>query len=383
MKFTAALILSAVSLSAADLNLPSSNLVTHEWGTFTSVAGVHGAPVAWAPLNGPADLPCFVERMGTQNLKWFTGLVRMETPVLYFYAQRPTTLSVHVDFPKGWITEWYPQAARVGKNDFPNSFLPGYGYRNGSIGWDSVQVLPGENLQFPGSKGESHYYAARETDSAPLRIRQQQEKLIFYRGIGSFQAPLWPQYLSDGKLEIRNVGDQPIPLAIVFENRGSKLGYRVVRGILDIVNVEPPGMTAEMTGNLTQLRQQLAEELVKGGLYKKEALAMVETWHDSWFEEGTRVFYIYPRAGVDAVLPLKITPAPDAIERVFVGRVEVLSPWTRETIQTASDQRDMATLKKFGRFLEPFAAQMNAKTSFMQQAENEIRQAASGKACVE
>jgi len=101
MKFTAALILSAVSLSAADLNLPSSNLVTHEWGTFTSVAGVHGAPVAWAPLNGPADLPCFVERMGTQNLKWFSGLVRMETPVLYFYAQRPTTLSVHVDFPKG------------------------------------------------------------------------------------------------------------------------------------------------------------------------------------------------------------------------------------------------------------------------------------------
>jgi hypothetical protein len=368
MKFTTALILSAVSLSAADLSLPASNVVTHEWGTFTSVAGEHGQPVAWAPLNGPADLPCFVERMGTANLKWFSGLVRMETPVLYFYAQRPTTLSVHVDFPKGWITEWYPQAARVGKNDPPNSFEPGYGYRNGSIGWDSVQVLPGENLQFPGSKGESHYYAARETDSAPLRIRQQQEKLIFYRGIGSFQAPLWPKYLSDGKLEIRNIGDQPIPLAIVFENRGAKLGYRMVRGISDIVNVDPP----EMTGDLTQLRQQLAAELVGFGLYKKEALAMVETWHDSWFEEGTRVFYIYPRAGVDAVLPLKITPAPDAIERVFVGRVEVLSPWTRQTIQAAADSQDLATLKKFGRFLEPFVTQMRTqvagKTAFIIQA---------------
>jgi len=383
MNFTAALILSAVSLSAADLSLPSSNVITHEWGTFTSVAGAHGAPVSWAPLNGPADLPCFVERMGTQNVKWFSGLVRMETPVLYFYAQRPTTLSVHVDFPKGWITEWYPQAARIGKNDFPNSFEPGYGYRNGSIDWDSVQVLPGENLQFPGSKGASHYYAARETDAAPLRIRQQQEKLIFYRGIGSFQAPLWPTYLSDGKLEIRNIGDQPIPLAIVFENRGAKLGYRMVRGISDIVNVEPPEMTAEMTGNLAQLRQQLAEELVASGLYKKEALAMIETWHDSWFEEGTRVFYIYPRAGVDTVLPLKIIPVPDAIERVFVGRVEVLSPWTRETIQAASDLQDMATLKKFGRFLEPFAVQMNAKSSFMQQAQVEISRAASGKACVE
>ena len=153
----------------------------------------------------------------------------------------------------------------------------------------------------------------------------------------------------------------------------------MVRGISDIVNVDPP----EMTGNLAQVRQQLADELVGFGLYKKEALAMVETWHDSWFEEGTRVFYIYPRAGVDAVLPLKITPAPEAVERVFVGRVEVLSPWTRQTIQTAADAQDFATLKKFGRFLEPFATQMHAKSSFMQQAENEIRQAASGEACVE
>jgi hypothetical protein len=379
MRFATALVLSAMSLSAADLSLPSSNLVTHEWGTFTSVAGEHGAPVAWAPLSGPADLPCFVERLGTENLKAFAGLVRMETPVLYFYAQRPTTLSVHVDFPKGWITEWYPQAARIGKDGPPNSFAAGYAYRNGSIGWDAVQVLPGENLQFPGSKGASHYYAARETDSAPLRIRQQQEKLIFYRGIGSFQAPLWPKYLNDGKLEIRNIGDQPVPLAIVFENRGDRLGYRVIREVSDIVNADPP----EMTGNLAELRQLLAGELVKSGLYKKEALAMIETWRDSWFEEGTRVFYIYPRAGVDAVLPLKISPAPDAIERVFVGRVEVLSPWTRQTIQTASDQQDIASLKKFGRFLDSFVAQMNGRSLFLQQAQAEIFRGASGKACVE
>ena len=379
MKFTLALILSAVSLSAADLSLPASNVVTHEWGTFTSVAGEHGAPVAWAPLSGPADLPCFVEHLGTENLKGFAGLVRMETPVLYFYSPRPVTLSVHVDFPKGWITEWYPQAARIGKENPPNSFSPGYAYRNGSIGWDSVEVLPDGNLPFPGSKGASHYYAARETDSAPLRIRQQQEKLIFYRGIGSFQAPLWPKYLGNSKIEIRNVGDQPVPLAIVFENRGDKLGYRVIREVSDIVNVDPP----EMTGNLAQLRKLLAGELVKSGLYEKEALAMIETWRDSWFEEGARVFYIYPRAGVDAVLPLKITPVPDAVERVFVGRVEVLSPWTRQTIQTASDAKDMATLKKFGRFLDSFVAQMHLRTNFVQQAQQEIFRSASGKTCVE
>ncbi|MCU1337134.1 MAG: hypothetical protein JWO19_2715 [Bryobacterales bacterium] len=375
MKFTATFvttfILSAVSSTAADL-------VTHEWGTFTSVAGGNGAPVAWAPLNGPADLPCFVERLGG-NYKAFAGLVRMETPVLYFYSPRPVTLSVHVDFPKGWITEWYPHADKIGKDEFPHSFAPGYGYRNGGINWNSIQVLPGENLKFPGSKGASHYYAARDTDAAPLRIGNQQEKLIFYRGIGSFQAPLWPKYLSDGKIEIRNTGDQPIPLAIVFENRGAQLGYRVIRGIQYVVNVDPP----EMTGNLAQLREQLAGELVEFGLYKKEALAMIETWHDSWFEEGTRIFYVYPRAQVDALLPLQIQPAPDAIARVFVGRVEVLSPWTRQTIQNAADTRDMATLKKFGRFLDPFVAQMHAQTSFVQQADAEISGAANTGACVQ
>lgn len=375
MKFTTlatALMFSAVGSFAADV-------VTHEWGTFTSVAGEHGAPVSWAPLNGPADLPCFVQRLSTENLKSFFGLVRMETPVLYFYAPRPVTLSVHVDFPKGWITEWYPEARSVGKAEAPGSFADGMGYRGGQIDWPSVQVMPGENLAFPGSKGASHYYAARETDSAALRIGNQQEKLIFYRGIGSFQAPLWPQYTPDGKIEIRNTGDQPIPLAIVFENRGGQLGYRLVRNIQYLTQVDPP----EMSGDLAQLRQQMVAELVEFGLYRKEALAMVETWHDSWFEEGTRVFYIYPRAQVDAVLPLKITPAPDEMTRVFVGRVEILSPWTRQTIQTATDKKDFATLKTFGRFLEPFARQMGTRSPFMNQAQSEIAQSASRAACVQ
>ena len=30
---------------------------------------------------------------------------------------------------------------------------------------------------------------------------------------------------------------------------------------------------------------------------------MVETWRDSWFEEGARLIYIMPSRSVDAVLP--------------------------------------------------------------------------------
>jgi len=342
--FTGAVILSAAQPDA---------LVAHEWGTFTSVADESGNPVEWAPWLGPSDLPCFVERMAGKNWKVIlSGLVRMETPVLYFYSTRPVTLSVHVDFPQGWITEWYPKATVTAGNQ----------YNNGRIGWKSVEVLPGANLEFPTAAGDSHYFYARNTDSAPLRVADQQEKLLFYRGIGGFRVPVRPKFSSDGQLEIRNTGPDPIPLAIVFENHAGKIGYRVVHGIADAVTVDPP----EMTGDLRQLRQDLAGELAGFGLYKKEAEAMVETWRDSWFEDGTRVLYVYPRKQVDALLPLSIDPKPAATNRVFVGRVEVLSPWTQQTIRTAMSGGDVATLTKFGRFLNPFLDQMrraNPKTA--------------------
>ena len=38
------------------------------------------------------------------------------------------------------------------------------------------------------------------------------------------------------------------------------------------------------------------------------------------------MFWIVPRAFTDRVLPIKITPAPDTLERVLVGRTEVLTP---------------------------------------------------------
>ena len=85
---------------------------------------------------------------------------------------------------------------------------------------------------------------------------------------------------------------------------------------------------------------------------------MVETWADSWFTEGSRVLYIVPRATVDSLLPLTIAPAPVEIQRVFVGRVEVLSPRTKETLKHALGTGDGETLTAFGRFLEPFFAQI-------------------------
>jgi hypothetical protein len=82
---------------------PVSPVTVREWGTFTSVAGIDGESVAWAPLRAASDLPCFVHSIGPD--KYWPGLIRMETPVDYFYTQTPARVSVHVAFPGGRV-EW-------------------------------------------------------------------------------------------------------------------------------------------------------------------------------------------------------------------------------------------------------------------------------------
>lgn len=229
----------------------------------------------------------------------------------------------------------------------------------GGIAWDKVELLPGNSETFPTERKVSHYFAARATDAVPVRVGKEQEKLLFYRGVGNFAPPLSVRYPGDGKIELRNTGSDPIPFAIAFENQNGTVGYRVVRDLKGEVSINPPATD----GNIATLHNELAKELIAAGLYEKEAAAMIETWRDSWFEPGTRVFYVMPRAQVDAVLPLKIDPAPANVARVFVGRVEVLSPWTERQITDANQRQDVATLKKFGRFLEPFAVQMRLTAS--------------------
>lgn len=75
------------------------------------------------------------------------------------------------------------------------------------------------------------------------------------------------------------------------------------------------------------LAADMVQALKAEGLYEKEALAMVKTWRDSWFiEQGTRLFYLLPQEKTDELLPLTITPRPDEVVRVMVGRLEIMRP---------------------------------------------------------
>jgi hypothetical protein len=95
--------------------------------------------------------------------------------------------------------------------------------------------------------------------------------------------------------------------------------------------------------------------LISQGLHADEAHAMLETWKTSWFEEGSRLFYLVPSNFVDSVLPLSISPVPSEITRVFVGRLELITPATEQAVESAFAT---ATLAKYSRFLEPILQTM-------------------------
>jgi len=340
-----------------------SSLTAHEWGTFTSIAGSDGRAVEWSPLTGSTDLPAFVEHFRDPGFKLgLRGTVRMETPVLYFYDSREETVSVNVAFSKGVITEWYPHASRVEPtaNSLYNPILR-QASGSGSIAWDSVTLAPSGRPEFPREDRNNHYFAARMTSSTPLRVKtasgEQQEKFLFYRGVSAFSVPLSATMDTDGKLRVKNHGDQEISTTILFERRGEKVGYRISGSLKEEVILDMP----ELNSTIDDLGRDLEGILVAQGLYQDEAHAMVETWRDSWFEEGSRLLYIVPPAFVKAVLPLSIKPAPAQTVRVFVGRLELVTPATEKAVETAFAAQDTATLKAYGRFLEPILATMIKK----------------------
>jgi hypothetical protein len=140
-----------------------------------------------------------------------------------------------------------------------------------------------------------------------------------------------------------------IPNAILFERRGSRVGFRILGPVTDQVSLAPPFLDS----SLESLFSDLEGMLIAQGLLADEAHAMLETWKSSWFEEGSRVLYIVPRSFVDSVLPLTITPAPAQLTRVFVGRLELITPATQEAVLSAFAANDRVTLARYGRFLEP------------------------------
>ncbi len=354
---TVVLLAASTLLTGGSLPSPQSSnntpVIVHEWGTFTSVAADDGTAVQWVPRQAPSELPCFVERLQLQIKGYLPGTVRMETPVLYFYAQAQTSVDVGVRFRQGLLTEWYPKAQATPTSlDTPASLGA---YRRpefeGSLSWSGVTITPDANADFRTEPGASHYYQARNTDAAPLRVGSQTERFLFYRGVGMFPPPIQTTLDDKGRVSVTSSGSVPIGDVVLFENHGGNMSYRLGHATTGRLTLDMPDLDEQPAG----LAATLEDILVKQGLYRKEAAAMVSTWSESWFEEGTRLFYFMPQSKVDEILPLQIRPEPASIVRAFVGRMELLTPAARENLEKAIMVSDTGAMLKYGRFLQPFA----------------------------
>jgi hypothetical protein len=364
--FSAATIL----MAANTISTQPSDLTVHEWGTFTSVAGEDGSAMDWDALGCRDDLPGFVNDFGYRGFKWqLTGTVRMETPVLYFYSSRELDAHVKVAFPHGLITEWYPHAEY---EVYQRSRIDGSMRRlaanlngidtslrsvSGGIEWKSIKIQPDVSPALQIESGASRYYAARATDATPITVGDQHEKFLFYRGVGRFPVPFSVRVAGDGKIVVENRGHDTVPIAILFENRGGRLGYRNAGAIADAVTLDRPSLD----GSLAVLRHDLETALIAQGLFPREAQAMVETWRDSWFEEGSRLIYIVPSRAIDAALPLQVEPVPSQTARVFVGRIELVTPETQRAVEEAMAKGDWSTMDRYQRFLGPILQRISAE----------------------
>jgi hypothetical protein len=329
---------------------PDGRFVVHEWGTFTAVAGEDGSHLDWLPLSGPSDLPDFVYtvedldpdawRETACRSKSCTGTVRMETPVLYFHAPEEMVVEVSVRYPSGTITEWYPRARA-----------------EGLLSWGQVRVLPGATPRLPHDGSASHYYPARETSAAALKVcsdkGDQWEKVLFYRGVGQDPLPLRVS-VSERGVHVEDTDWHPGQRLILFEHLNGRVGVEVHE-----LHEPRAWLDRPAAGTVAGTQELLGAELRRAGLYDDEIEAMLATWEDSWFEPGLRVFWVLPQEQVEAMLPLTLSPAPDELKRAMVGRLELMAPEMeaevlRELGSPRPDQAVAETLvQRWGRFAQP------------------------------
>lgn len=359
-------------------------LEVHEWGTFTVLSGSNGNQVQWySPTSDIARLPAFVHPgMAFGGKAVAHHRIRMETPVIYFYPEKPMPVSVEAIFANGQVTETFPFSPVTFTSAAPDGRL----FIKGS--WAGKLLPPTDKAalsRIPAITVTDHeepYGAAREVPDAwifesdvkqiPGRKEKlaipQTEKFIFYRGAGDSYLPISTSLRGD-QVNVLNNALGPLPYGTALRVRGDKASWVTIPRVSSyLVDGKPAPNMAGVTlppadRPLDEVESELAaawkSALAEDGLTPAEASAMVETWRRTWFrEEGDRVLTLVPRATIDQMLPLKITPQPEKIERVFVARIEMLSPDREEALvrvlnpTTKGDAAQLEELDKIalGRF---------------------------------
>ena len=357
------------------LHATSSAMTVHEWGTFTVLFSSGGHSPSWyQPYSDTAHLPLFaqLQNPGAKSATAFN--IRMETPVLYFYPEKETDVTVNVSFANGMITERFPPSQfNVAEYQPPMT-------RQSTASapvttWKGKLLPPGHPMEKqipPVPEGTVENYAAARavpdawlfaSDTPVIRMNDQPDihpvdKFIFYRGASQISPP-WRTTLGEDRTFTLDRMDQSTDQwAIALQVRDGMASWKPLEKSTDAsYQASLPDADKPVEQAIAELSDLFLSELVARGLTRDEALAMIRTWDDTWFsEEGQRIFTIADPAWVDRQLPLSITPEPENISRVFVVRCELLDPQTEHQLSTmllepddnAADQLKDLRLGRFG-----------------------------------
>ncbi|HVG53588.1 MAG TPA: hypothetical protein VM846_04140 [Vicinamibacterales bacterium] len=377
------LIACVVSLTAAGLMgaapSDSSGLVVHEWGTFLAMNGSDGVSLD-GMYHEEHALPSFVHARSRDQLRLPMSRLKGETPVIYFYPRDVMKVKVEVDFPTGLWTQWYPQASTVSPGLVQAGSPPRT--RDGRISWDVIVRPPAmKNNEPPVTGRDALWNFARDVDAAyvyPDRpagfvntaatsASSEVERFIFYRGLGEAPLPLDVR-LANGRIAAttsEREGLQHLFILRVENGRGA-YSYRTALRPDQALDEAIPSMDASLPLDqfVGEVAAHVAKRLTDSGLYKPEALAMVNTWKSSYFKtDGVRLLFVLPGSWTNRFIPMRIEPAPAELVRVMVGRVELLDT-ARETraeeaIRNLASpvasvrERAFVTLRSEGRYVEP------------------------------
>ncbi|MCZ6795033.1 MAG: hypothetical protein O7J95_15630 [Planctomycetota bacterium] len=222
----------------------------------------------------------------------------------------------------------------------------------GSVGLEWCGLRVGYEADLEGDLPEidrEHWWSRlRETRAASVAVRGERERFLFYDGSVNFPAPIRVRWSDASKrslrLSVRNFGDYPdvpsysevwrrswlseaererlrktLPIPAVLVLRTRESGDTEGAVVRDLSPAKPPATVAleglDLRGE--ELARRFQGLLEEQGLTDAEAHSLVRTWEKEFFATpGLRVITVLPQWIYDAVLPLRIFPAPGKTVRV-------------------------------------------------------------------
>jgi hypothetical protein len=374
----------------------------HEWGTFTSLQDESGDAIGGINTDDE-PVPPFVHRLASFLLLQPTEIpysfcqgapachpdvtMRLETPVIYFHPpvseKKTTSANVVVKFRGGWLTEYYPfaepSAPGLNPDGYNNTNIISRTFEFGHLRANTESKLEWNNLQIGGNwsftNTTAHVWTSpRAVEAASVRTKNHEcEKFLFYRGVAHLDAPLKiSRDKSTGELLLRSqLKDFPLNKSLTLNSLwlvdirpDGRVAFRALPPVsLDRNSKKILAHTAAefgwkdfSSGNLDKLKTSLRAALVADGLFTDEADALLNTWELSYFKSaGLRVFFLVPREWTDFYLPLDIS-LPASINRVMVGRIELVTPEQRAQLTAISQVPPAKIQAEYGQMWTNFYA---------------------------